>query len=155
MQKGKRMRVFQSFEDLADELSKFATSLVPDRTLKDAGSWLVRQIQSRTRRGKGIIDGKEVPLAPLAKSTQKQKRSNSICNLTDSGTMLGDIGYRIKEGTIKVRFASTKQEEKARYHMQGTSKMPSRPFFLLSLKDLAHVNQVLNTYFDSYIERFL
>jgi len=143
------VRTFRSFQEFNQELQSIPSKL--NSILLSLGNKAIALIRTRTTSGYGVeSNGKTQKFAPLAQSTQK-KKGKTESNLTDTGRMLGDMKASVRNQSCIVSFKSFAQLKKAEYHMSGTSTMPSRPFFLLSVKDLEAVSSLLESQLDEFI----
>jgi len=88
----------------------------------------VERIKNRTAQG---ISSDGTPFAPYSKNTKK----SPPVNLFDTGDMLGNIQVLADEREAVIFFSDSRQAEKAGYHNSGTSRMPQRHFFGVSLQD--------------------
>jgi phage gpG-like protein len=65
-----------------------------------------------------------------------KKKNGENADLKDTGKMLDDLQMRVVGDSIEVSFSNISQEEKAKYHIRGTDKMPQRDFMGLTDADL-------------------
>jgi len=143
------MRTFCSFQEFNSSLQSIPSKL--NSILLILGNKAVALIRTRTTSGYGVSsNGKTQKFAPLSAPTQK-KKGKTESNLTDSGRMLGDMKASVRNQYCILSFKSFAQLKKAGYHMNGTSTMPSRPFFLLTVKDLQAVSSLLESQLDEFI----
>jgi len=115
--------------DLSQWLESLPDKLQPTQgELAMAATKQIERIKSRTSTGIGV-DGQ--PFADYAPATKK----SPPVDLFKSGQMLGSITQESTDTEAHIFFADPDGEQKARYHKSGTSKMPKRDFFGVSLAD--------------------
>ena len=145
-----------TFKELQFKLDKLVDDVV-NRSLTDKiGKKVVKTVKNRTRKGFGVKQnaGKAERLKPLRQPTKKKRRNlkkrgrlsgettPTTSNLTESGQMLNNIGYRASDKEVVVA-PKGRQQQKARQ----VSK--DRPFMNLSkseIKELADLiaNEFIN-----------
>jgi hypothetical protein len=101
-----------------------------------AGALVVGMIL-RTQGGRGQ-DGRF--FKPYAASTEadrsKRGRSTKPVTLSDTGAMLASIQHRIEGDRAVVYFVDARIAERAAWLHEGTQRMPARPWFGFSQRDL-------------------
>lgn len=109
------------------------------RVKEDAGSEVIRFVRRNAARGVGQGGRRFAPYAP---STAERKGRRRPVTLRETGQMLGSLKTRRqppKQGGlltgVDVRFGgagggSRRNERIARFHLEGTRKMPARPLGL-------------------------
>jgi phage gpG-like protein len=115
--------------DFSSWLEKLPTWIdIQQSELQAAADGQVARIKERTSQGVAV----DLGLFPLyASSTKKLDPPN----LSDTGAMLGSITTYADENEAHVFFGDVEQERIAEFHNYGTSKMPQRYFFGVSLQD--------------------
>jgi hypothetical protein len=123
------------------------------------GKELLRRLRVRTQTGK-VVDKrgrleKIEPISDKTKAIRKKYRQNldpktkpNKSNLTATGTMLRSLKVSVRGLVIEIlpklkkmrtltgKASSKTVDEVITYHMEGTNKMPARPFFQSSIADL-------------------
>ncbi|HXS93181.1 MAG TPA: hypothetical protein VN736_01180 [Candidatus Limnocylindrales bacterium] len=115
--------------DLAKWLNELPVQLEPQRSeLYHAATGQQERILARTVSG---ISVDLQPFAPYSPATGK----NPPVNLTESGDMLASMTVIADNDEAHVLFADEEQAQIARYHNEGTDRLPQRFFFGVSLQD--------------------
>lgn len=125
-----------------DDRGRFMASLASVQPEKRAAETARLLMLRRTARGEGVR-GKFRPYAP---STARRKGRSQPVTLRQSGSMLG--GMRVVLGArtatrrvASVTLGSARDRRIARYHIEGTRRMPSRNFFGLTPRERAAVDR--------------
>lgn len=130
--------------------------LVSPNTIKELAKDTTESLLTRTRKGYGAekTGGRIVRFKSLSQSTINTRRkysnlsaytSASKSNLTATGTMLKDLGYKVSNKSFTIGFKSARSDNIARHHQEGRGKLPKRPFMFLSNVDIEALNEALNT----------
>jgi hypothetical protein len=109
-------------QTLPDELE------VRQEELQAAADGQVKRIEQRTAQGVGYDLQIFAPYAPATKK-------DAPVNLHNSGDMLDSITVHANRDEAHIFFADPKQEQKAIWQQDGTSRIPARPFFGVGLQD--------------------
>jgi len=119
---------------LADQLERVLE--VRSGELGAATSLLVTRMIVRTSSGRDL-EGR--PFASYATSTQQDKARrghSSVVSLSDTGVLLASVLYRIEDGRSVVYFSDARLATRAMWLHKGTAKMPARPWFGFSAREL-------------------
>ena len=118
-----------SLADFSQWLEKLPVQLQPTGSeLWRVAANQVQRIKERTAQGISV-DG--TAFAPYSRKTPKQPP----VNLFDTGEMLGSITVEASDSEARIFFADPLQAAKAGYNNNGTTKLPQRHFFGVSLQD--------------------
>jgi len=132
--------------------------------LQGEGEELKRRLIVRTKTGKVVDEnGKQRSMEKIAETTKQKRRFYSSkldsttrpnkTNLTATGQMLKSLKTEVKGLFINIvpkrrkmrnlsgGISSKSVDEVIGFHMEGTSKMPARPFFRSSLADLNNLQR--------------
>lgn len=125
------------FSDIPDLVEKALKDMTSKKQLRITGEETKKLIQKRTRLGGGVSGplGQRTKLKPLSDGYKKQRKrmplssttKPSKSNLTQTGEMLRDIGVKIRNGGISLRFVSSGAKKKARWVQDA-----GRTFFFVS-----------------------
>ena len=97
--------------------------------MQEVGESARKLIVSRTKSGKDVRD---ITFAKYAEKTRK----NGIPDLTDKGDMLNSLVVDAVENKAVISMKNSTENDKGRYHQDGTTKMPQREWFGLSKSDI-------------------
>jgi hypothetical protein len=145
------------FRSFGEAFRSFRLSIegvrVNDKIRHLMGETAKRLIRGRVKRGFGLNapgGSQERKLKPLKKSTIDRRRAKeragllatdttpSTSNLTETGKMLGDIGYKLIDAGVKLSFKNERSRQVAE-HVQDQG----RPFFKLTNSEKKELRNIV------------
>ena len=112
--------------------------ILDKKVFTQLGKQVTQDIRNRTKSGKDVNNQ---PFIPYAK-TNKKKRNRRV-DLTDTGRMLNDIGYKAQDGYSEIEMKSSRSKRVAYYNQNR--KDYQRKFFGLGNKEVQYIRQKLVT----------
>jgi len=124
-------------EEAIDMLDGVAAVVTSDSFADAAGAFALDRILERTLSGKDVDD---MAFAPY--SSEYARKKGGPVDLYDSGEMLRSLKYQVDSPT---QATITCSSEIAKYHEDGTDKMPQRKFVGLSERDTGDMMEKIFT----------
>jgi hypothetical protein len=154
-----------SINVLVSDLQDMVEEVISPDVLKRIGEELTRDIRTRTRMGNVVFNfgGEPSKITPLHINTIGYRYENSYAlssdtrpetsNLTMTGEMLSSVAYTVKKNTILLTIEGVRNQEIAKYHMEGNKNLPRRPFFQLDRYNIDRAELLILAAFDDFILR--
>ncbi len=149
------------FSDIPKMIEKALEEMSSKDTLRVIGEEAKDLIQTRTRLGGGVKTslGPRSRLKPLSDGYKKDRKRNrgeldrntspARSNLTYTGEMLRDIGVKIRDGNILLRFISPGAKQKAKWVQDA-----GREFFHISKPEFKQLQTSMRKRIEKVLKSF-
>lgn len=146
-----RLLIRADFAPLANRLGNLAATLDGDLSEVMGGIGGILESSTRRRFAETKTDPDGRPWEDLSDRTKaaKTNRSGRVRGsiLVDTGLLLRSITHEAARDSVIVGSGMLY----ARYHQEGTAKMPARPFLGLSAQDYRDIDELLSDWIDGLI----